>query len=239
MQAQFISDLHLTPERPAIARAFLRFMDEQAARSEALYILGDFFEYWVGDDAMEPFHKDIADKLRSYTDAGHQLFFMPGNRDFAVGRRFLRHTGAKWLKDPCIIELNGEEVLLMHGDLLCTDDKEYQSYRKRIRHPLVLGVLRLLPLSYRQKLAAKIRSNSNKAKTGKSLEIMDVNQGEVVRVMEQYQVKTLIHGHTHRPDTHSVLLSNGEGQRIVLGDWDVKGWVLISEPLTQQQFSIQ
>ncbi|AMO56282.1 UDP-2,3-diacylglucosamine hydrolase [Endozoicomonas montiporae] len=239
MQAQFISDLHLTPERPDIARAFLRFMDEQAPKSDALYILGDFFEYWVGDDAMEPFHRNIADKLRQYTNAGHQLFFMPGNRDFAVGRQFLKRTGARWLNDPCTIELNGEKILLMHGDLLCTDDEQYQKYRRRIRHPLVLGFLRLLPLSYRKKLGARIRSNSKAAKTGKSLEIMDVNHDEVIRVMEQYQVKTLIHGHTHRPDTHTVPLSAGTGQRIVLGDWDQFGWVLPSDKgLLQERFSL-
>ena len=239
MQAQFISDLHLTPERPDIARAFLRFMDEQAPKADTLYILGDFFEYWVGDDAMEPFHQEIADKLRRYTDTGHQLFFMPGNRDFAVGRRFLRQTGARWLQDPCIVELNGEKTLLMHGDLLCTDDEQYQKYRRRIRHPLVLGFLRLLPLSYRKKLAGRIRADSQKAKSGKSLEIMDVNRGEVIRVMEQYGVKTLIHGHTHRPDTHAVTLSNGTGQRIVLGDWDRFGWVLFSaDGLHQQRFNL-
>ena len=239
MQAQFISDLHLTPERPAIARAFLRFMDEQAPKSQSLYILGDFFEYWLGDDAMEPFHLDIAKTLRQYTQAGHQLFFMPGNRDFAVGRRFLKQTGAQWLNDPCTIELNGETVLLMHGDLLCTDDEQYQKYRKRIRHPLVLGLLKCLPLSYRKKLGAKIRADSQKAKTGKSLDIMDVNQAEVVKVMELYDVKTLIHGHTHRPDAHPVSLASGEGQRIVLGDWDSYGWVLTSDSgLTQQRFSL-
>lgn len=214
-------------------------MDEQAPKGDALYILGDFFEYWVGDDAMEPFHQEIADKLRCYTDAGHQLFFMPGNRDFAVGRRFLRQTGARWLQDPCTIELNGEKTLLMHGDLLCTDDEQYQKYRRRIRHPLVLGFLRLLPLSYRKKLAGRIRANSQKAKSGKRLEIMDVNRGEVIRVMEQYRVKTLIHGHTHRPDIHAVTLSNGTGQRIVLGDWDRFGWVLSSaDGLHQQRFNL-
>ena len=127
----------------------------------------------------------------------------------------------------------------MHGDLLCTDDEQYQKYRKRIRHPLVLGFLRLLPLSYRKKLAAKIRTNSQKAKSGKSLEIMDVNRGEVIRVMEQYRVKTLIHGHTHRPDTHAVTLSTGTGQRIVLGDWDKFGWVLTSNSgFHQQRFNL-
>ena len=139
MEAQFISDLHLTPERPALARAFMRFMDEQAPQSTSLYILGDFFDYWVGDDAMEPFHHDIASKLLEYTESGHQLFFMVGNRDFGIGRQFLKQTGATLLQDPCTIDLKGETVLLMHGDLLCIDDVQYQKYRKRIRHPPGVG----------------------------------------------------------------------------------------------------
>lgn len=239
MEAQFISDLHLTPERPAIARAFLRFMDEQAPKAKALYILGDFFEYWVGDDAMEPFHHNIAKILKQYTDNGHTLYMMAGNRDFAIGRAFLKMTGAQWLQDPCTIKLNDENVLLMHGDLLCTDDVQYLKYRKRIRNPLVLALLRRTPLGYRKKLAARIRTSSQKSKAEKSMDIMDVNQNEVVRVMERHQVNILIHGHTHRPAEHAVMLESGTGQRVVLGDWEQQGWFLTSEPaLTLHHFDI-
>ncbi|KEQ16166.1 UDP-2,3-diacylglucosamine diphosphatase [Endozoicomonas numazuensis] len=240
MNIQFISDLHLTPERPDIVRAFASYMSEQASKSDALYILGDFFEYWVGDDAMEPFHHDIARQLKAYTDSGKSLFIMAGNRDFAIGKDFLKMTGATWLNDPCCIDLNGETVLLMHGDLLCTGDQQYLRYRKIIRNPVVLGFLRLSPLSYRKNLAQKIRSNSKKAKSMKSLDIMDVTSEEVVRVMEQYQVKTLIHGHTHRPDIHDVELSSGTGKRIVLGDWDRQGWVLTADDsgLNMEAFDI-
>ena len=241
MNIQFISDLHLTPERPDIVQAFASYMQEQAPASDALYILGDFFEYWVGDDAMEPFHHDIARQLKAYTDSGKSLFLMAGNRDFAIGKAFLKATGAVWLNDPCCIELQGETVLLMHGDLLCTGDQQYLRYRKVIRNPLVLGILRLSPLSYRKNLVQKIRSNSKKAKSRKSLEIMDVTPAEVVRVMEKYQVKTLIHGHTHRPDIHEVELASGTGKRIVLGDWDRQGWVLTSDEsgLNMESFTIQ
>ncbi|OED41052.1 UDP-2,3-diacylglucosamine diphosphatase [Endozoicomonas sp. (ex Bugula neritina AB1)] len=240
MTVLFISDLHLTPERPGIARAFCEFMTHRAPSADALYILGDFFEYWVGDDAMEPFHHEMAAQLKAFTDTGKPLHLMPGNRDFAIGKQFLKATRAQWLQDPTLIDLNGERVLLMHGDLLCTQDVQYLKYRKRIRHPLVLSILRMTPLSYRKKLGQKIRENSKRAKTGKSLNIMDVTPEEVVRMMEQSDVKTLIHGHTHRPAIHQVSLQQGEGRRYVLGDWDRSGWCLEASEkgLDLQEFSI-
>ena len=240
MTVLFISDLHLTPERPDIARAFSDFMKHRAPAADALYILGDFFEYWVGDDAMEPFHQEIATLLKRYTDSGKTLYLMPGNRDFAIGRQFLKQTGAQWLKDPTLIDLNGEQVLLMHGDLLCTRDTEYLKYRKRIRNPLVLWLLRRTPLSYRRKLAARIRINSQKAKTGKTMAIMDVTPEEAVRVMDKFGVNTLIHGHTHRPAVHEMQLASGMGKRYVLGDWDHSGWELIADDkqLTLNEFDI-
>lgn len=225
MTVLFISDLHLTPDCPAIARAFCHYLENRALDAEALYILGDFFEYWVGDDAMEPFHQDIAAHLKHYSDSGRELYLMPGNRDFALGKRFLRATGATWLKDPTLVELNGEKILLMHGDSLCTQDQQYLRYRKWIRNPGVLFLLRRTPLSYRKRLGARIRHNSKKAKTGKTLAIMDVTPSEVTRVMEQFSVRTLIHGHTHRPAIHEVSVQNQAGRRYVLGDWaEEKGW---------------
>ncbi|WP_263079540.1 UDP-2,3-diacylglucosamine diphosphatase [Endozoicomonas sp. Mp262] len=230
MEALLISDLHLTPARPAIARAFLSFMEETAPKAGQLFILGDFFEYWVGDDAMEPFHEDIALALKHYTDAGHKLYIMPGNRDFALGRQFLKKSGAQWLKDPSLVSINGEKVLLMHGDSLCTEDKQYLLYRKIIRNPLVMGLLRLTPLSYRKKLGRKIRENSLKSKVHKTREIMDVTPAEVSRVIEKFRVKTLIHGHTHRPAIHDVPLANlTTAKRYVLGDWETHGWMISTE----------
>ncbi len=229
MTAAFISDLHLTPERPDIFRAFVSYMEHQALKADDLYILGDFFEYWVGDDAMEPFHHNVANLLKQYTDSGRKVYLMPGNRDFAIGRQFLKQTGAIWLKDPCTVELNKEKVLLMHGDLLCTEDQQYLRYRKIIRNPLVMFLLRMTPLSYRKNLARKIREKSRKAKSYKSLEIMDVTPSAVIEFMNKNNVGTLIHGHTHRPKVHEVELSQGKGQRIVLGDWDTLGWELTTE----------
>ncbi len=226
MTVRFISDLHLTPERPAIARAFCLYMEQRAPQAEALYILGDFFEYWLGDDAMEPFHENIAAVLKKYTDSGKKLYLMPGNRDFALGQHFLKITGAQWLKDPTLVELYNKNILLMHGDLLCTRDQQYLRYRKIIRNPVILGILRLTPLSYRKKLGLQIRENSRQAKTTKSLEIMDVTNSEVSRFMDKFSVRILIHGHTHRPAIHDVNLTSGSGKRYVLGDWDKKGWEL-------------
>ena len=229
MNSLFISDLHLTPERPAIARAFLSFMKGRALTADALYILGDFFDYWVGDDAMEPFHDDIARALRAYSETGRKLYLMAGNRDFALGKTFLRQAGAMRLKDPCVIELNSEKVLLMHGDLLCTGDQQYLRYRKVIQNPLVLAMLRMTPLSYRKNLGKKIRANSKTAKSRKSLEIMDVSQDEVLRMMQKYRVKTLIHGHTHRPAIHTGESGGFNGRRVVLGDWESHGWLVSTE----------
>ena len=241
MQALLISDLHLTPSRPAIARAFISFLEKVAIQADELYILGDFFEYWVGDDAMEPFHTEIAQHLRRYSDQGHVVYIMPGNRDFAIGDDFLRQAGSQWLNDPSIVTLNGEKILLMHGDSLCTDDPQYLRYRRIIRNPLVMKLLRLTPLSYRKKLGRSIRENSIKAKSHKSITIMDVTEQEVIKTMTRHQVRTLIHGHTHRPCVHSVkLASTGTAKRIVLGDWETKGWYIRTDnnALTLEHFDI-
>nr|MDT0251303.1 UDP-2,3-diacylglucosamine diphosphatase [Endozoicomonas sp.] len=211
MKALFISDLHLTPDCPAVARAFCHYLTERAPQADALYILGDFFEYWVGDDAMDDFQHDIARRLKEYTDSGKVIYLMPGNRDFAIGRSFLKKTGAKWLKDPTLITINNQKILLMHGDSLCTHDEQYQRYRRIIRNPLVMAILRMTPLSYRKNLGHKIRQNSKSAKVGKTLEIMDVTPSAVIKMMDKFQVNTLIHGHTHRPDIHDVTLQQGIG----------------------------
>ena len=240
MKALFISDLHLTPECPAVARAFCHYLCHRAIEADALYILGDFFEYWVGDDAMDEFQFDIARRLRQYTDTGRPLYLMPGNRDFGIGKSFLKQTGITWLQDPTLVEINQRKILLLHGDSLCTHDQQYQRYRRFIRNPLVLALLRLTPLSYRRNVGARIRRNSRAAKAGKSLEIMDVTTSAVVQVMEKYRVDTLIHGHTHRPDIHDVALKQGVGKRYVLGDWTDTGWEieLNDYDITMKQFPI-
>ncbi|WP_237044881.1 UDP-2,3-diacylglucosamine diphosphatase [Aquipseudomonas alcaligenes] len=221
-----ISDLHLEEQRPDITRAFLHFLQTRARGAEALYILGDFFEVWVGDDGMSPFQHDIARALRELSDAGTRIFLMHGNRDFLIGRAFCREAGCTLLKDPSIVRLNGEPVLLMHGDSLCTLDVGYMKLRRLLRNPLSLFILRNLPLTTRRKLARKLRSESRAQTRMKAREIIDVTPDEVPRIMAEHGVRTLIHGHTHRPAEHALEVSGQSARRIVLGDWDSQGWAL-------------
>ena len=221
-----ISDLHLQEERPDITRAFLAFLEGRARQASALYILGDFFEAWIGDDAMSPFQQSICQALRQLSDAGVQLFLMHGNRDFMLGKAFCKAAGCTLLADPTRVEWNGEAVLLMHGDTLCTSDQGYMRLRKILRNPLTLFVLRHLPVATRQKLARKLRSESRQQTRMKADSIVDVTPAEVPRVMEHAGVTTLIHGHTHRPAVHKLQLGNASARRIVLGDWDSHGWLL-------------
>ena len=221
-----ISDLHLEEQRPDITRAFLHFLQTRARQAEALYILGDFFEVWVGDDGMSPFQHDIARALRELSDTGTRIFLMHGNRDFLIGRAFCREAGCTLLKDPSIVRLNGEPVLLMHGDSLCTLDVGYMKLRRLLRNPLSLFILRNLPLTTRRKLARKLRSESRAQTRMKAREIIDVTPDEVPRIMAEHGVRTLIHGHTHRPAEHTLEVSGQSARRIVLGDWDSQGWAL-------------
>ena len=221
-----ISDLHLEEERPDITRAFLHFLQTRARGAEALYILGDFFEAWIGDDGMSPFQHSIARALRELSDAGTRIFLMHGNRDFLIGRAFCREAGCTLLKEPSIVQFNGEPVLLMHGDSLCTLDVGYMKLRRLLRNPLSLFILRNLPLSTRHKLARKLRSESRAQTRMKASDIIDVTPDEVPRVMAEHGVRTLIHGHTHRPAVHELQVNGQPAQRIVLGDWDRQGWAL-------------
>lgn len=221
-----ISDLHLEEQRPDITRAFLHFLQTRARQAEALYILGDFFEVWIGDDGMTPFQREIAAALRQLSDAGTRIFLMHGNRDFLIGRAFCRTAGCTLLKDPSIVRLNGEPVLLMHGDSLCTLDVGYMKLRRALRNPLSLFILRNLPLATRHRLARKLRSESRAQTSMKAREIIDVTPDEVPRIMAEHGVRTLIHGHTHRPAVHELEVNGQPARRIVLGDWDKQGWAL-------------
>ncbi|WP_417662263.1 UDP-2,3-diacylglucosamine diphosphatase [Pseudomonas sp.] len=221
-----ISDLHLEQERPDITRAFLHFLSTRARQAEALYILGDFFEVWVGDDAISPFQRSIADALKQLSDSGTAIFLMHGNRDFMIGKRFCREAGCTLLSDPCVVEMAGEPVLLMHGDSLCTRDENYMRMRRYLRNPLSLWILRNLPLNTRHKLARKLRNESRAQTRMKASDIVDVTPDEVSRVMAQHGVKTMVHGHTHRPAVHKLLVNGESAKRIVLGDWDRQGWAL-------------
>ncbi|WP_313450170.1 UDP-2,3-diacylglucosamine diphosphatase [Stutzerimonas kunmingensis] len=221
-----ISDLHLEMERPDITRAFLHFLATRACQAEALYILGDFFEVWIGDDAMTPFQQSIADALRALSERGTRIYLMHGNRDFMLGKSFCRAAGCTLLGDPSVVEFGGERVLLMHGDSLCTRDEGYMRLRRLLRNPLSLFILRHLPLSTRRKLARKLRNESRAQTRMKASDIIDVTPELIPRVLAEHGVRTLIHGHTHRPATHELEVDGRPAQRIVLGDWDQQGWAL-------------
>jgi len=221
-----ISDLHLEESRPDITGAFLSFLDEIQARASALYILGDFFETWIGDDENTPLQQQIRLRLKAFSSSGISLYIMHGNRDFLIGEQFCRETGATLLEDPSIVDLYGQRVLLMHGDSLCTRDTAYMKFRQTIRNPAFLTTFLQRPLDERRTTARQLREMSQAGNKGKSMEIMDVTPEEVPKVMMQHQVKTLIHGHTHRPAVHDVALDNKQGRRIVLGDWDREIWFL-------------
>lgn len=223
---QLISDLHLEEKRPDITRAFLLFLATRARQAEALYILGDFFEVWIGDDGMTPFQHEIAGALRELSEAGTRIYLMHGNRDFLIGKAFCREAGCTLLSDPHKVQMGDESVLLMHGDSLCTLDVGYMKLRRWLRNPLSLLILRNLPLSTRQKLARKLRNESRTQTRMKASEIVDVTPEEVIRVMAEHEVRTLIHGHTHRPALHEIEVNGQPARRIVLGDWDRQGWAL-------------
>lgn len=222
----FISDLHMMPERPDIAWAFHDFMQGKALEAESVYIMGDLFEYWIGDDAMDSFHLEIVETLQRYTATGRQVFFMPGNRDFLVSKTFCHKTGTTWLNDPTLITLNHTPVLLMHGDSLCTLDISYLRFRRIVRNPLIKKVFSLLPLTIRRRIAEKLRSKSRVVGSKKSQTIMDVTPDAVVQSLQEHHSLILIHGHTHKPAVHDFTLGNRPCQRIVLGDWDKNGWYL-------------
>lgn len=236
-----ISDLHLEEKRPDISRAFLRFLETRARHAEALYILGDFFEVWVGDDGMTPFQREIAQALKAVSLGGTRLYLMHGNRDFMIGKAFCREAGCTLLADPHVVELGGERVLLMHGDSLCTRDEGYMRLRRLLRNPVSLFILHHLSLRKRQKLAQKLRSSSKEETRMKASDIVDVTPDEVVRIMQRHRVRTLIHGHTHRPATHTIAVDGQPALRIVLGDWDRQGWALqIDEAgFSQAPFELQ
>ena len=219
MTTLFISDLHLDPVRPEITEEFLALLRGEARRAQALYILGDFFEVWVGDDDDDPHYGRVMAGLKELADTGVPLHFMHGNRDFLVGEAFLRKTGARLLQDPTVIDLYGRPTLLMHGDTLCTDDVEYQMVRRMLRDPAWQKDYLAKPLVERRAIAAHARAESKAHTAAKAEYIMDVNQREVEALMRKHQVSRLIHGHTHRPAVHRFKSDGRDKERIVLGDW--------------------
>jgi UDP-2,3-diacylglucosamine hydrolase len=226
MTTLFISDLHLEAERPDIAKQFLAFLDQEASKADDLYILGDLFEAWVGDDDPNSHYFPIKRALRKLSDAGVPVYFMHGNRDFMIGNEFANETGVKILKDPYRVTMYGRKTLLSHGDLLCTDDVQYQRVRKMFRDPDWQRNMRAKPLKERLRIATEARRQSLEQTINMSLEIMDVNQQAVENIIRKSNVDILLHGHTHRPAVHTIDLGNRKAQRIVLGDWHTHGSVV-------------
>ncbi len=227
----FISDLHLAPERPATVALFLDFLGRQAREAEALYILGDLFDAWIGDDDDEPPYPAIRAALRDLAASGTRCAILPGNRDFLIGRRFLADTGCDLLADPAPTDLYGPPTVLMHGDLLCTDDRAYQRFRRIIRHPLVKRLFLWRRLERRRALAQDYRRRSMAAIAGKSLAIMDVNPDAVLATLRRQDARCLIHGHTHRPADHALSLDGQPAHRLVLAEWrEGRGEALMVSP---------
>ncbi len=226
MTTLFISDLHLEESRPDITGAFLGFLKTHALGVERLYILGDFFEAWIGDDERTPLQEQVAAALREVRDSGTEIFLMHGNRDFLIGNDYCERAGATLLDDPTVVDLYGTPALLMHGDSLCTADVEYQKFRANMRNPQMQKMMLARPLEDRQQMARQLRQMSMAKNQGKAEDIMDVTPEEVVKELEHHGVQLMIHGHTHRPAIHD-LEANGEpARRIVLGDWDTHVWWL-------------
>jgi UDP-2,3-diacylglucosamine hydrolase len=221
-----ISDLHLEESRPDITRAFLAFLQDRAVSAHTLYILGDLFEAWIGDDEHTPLQEQIAAALKQVSSSGTAVYVMHGNRDFLLGPDYCQRIGATLLDDPTVIDLYGTPTLLMHGDSLCTADVEYQKFRANMRNPKTQQMLLARPLKDRQLMARQLRELSMAKNKGKTQAIMDVTPKEVVRVMEQRNVLQLIHGHTHRPARHPLPVNDQPAERIVLGDWDSHVWWL-------------
>lgn len=231
MSTLFISDLHLHPSRPAMTEVFLEFLRTEAAQAEALYILGDLFEAWVGDDEDCELANSVRLALRSLHDSGVAVFLMRGNRDFLFGPRFAAETGAQLLTDPCVLSLYDQPTLLMHGDLLCSDDLEYQAFRQQVRDRGWQERFLTQSLEARRAFAEQARAASQQHQDGLREEgaletIADVNPATVEDTMKRFGVTRLIHGHTHRPAIHSLRAGGRSAQRIVLGDWYDQGSVL-------------
>jgi len=226
MTTLFISDLHLEADRPDIGAQFLDFLRQEASEAEALYILGDLFEAWVGDDDPNAHYAVIKLALRRLVDSGVPVYFMHGNRDFMIGSQFTNETGVRILTDPYAVTMYGEKALLSHGDALCTDDVQYQQIRKMTRDPDWQARMLTKPLRERLTIAREARLQSLERTINLDMKIMDVNDDAVQQVMLQGGVDVLLHGHTHRPAVHNVDLDKRRATRIVLGDWYTQGSVV-------------
>ena len=224
MATLFVSDLHLSPERPRVNEQFFDFAGRIARGADALYVLGDLFDYWLGDDALaEPFNAAVADALQAVSASGVAVRLMHGNRDLLIGQAFVRRCGAELIEDPRLIELHGVRTLVMHGDTLCSDDVEYQKVRVLARDPANQARFLAQPLAARREEMLGFRSRSEQSKQTKPLEIMDVAIRTVEEALRQHGYPRLIHGHTHRPARHVHTVDGRECERWVLYDWYERG----------------
>lgn len=239
MTSWFASDLHLDPSTPEIAERFHRFLDGTVRGARSLFLLGDLFEAWLGDDDPEPAHRDVVAALARVAASGTLLYVMRGNRDFMLGERFCREAGAVLLDDPATVDMGGTRVVLSHGDGLCVDDRAYQRLRALVRDPALRAGFARLPLEARRRLATEARAGSREHLANASSYITDVNAAAVESVFRESEAALMIHGHTHRPGVHRSAIDGRERTRIVLGAWhdeadvacwDAAGWQLMPCP---------
>jgi UDP-2,3-diacylglucosamine hydrolase len=235
-ESLFISDIHLSPARPQVTRCFLAFLEQRATSAQSLYILGDLFDYWVGDDDCSAPRQQIIKSLKQLSNSGVEVFLLHGNRDFLIADQFAQQTGIRLLEDCTTINLYQHSVLLMHGDLLCTDDHQYQQFRQLSRTDEWQRKVMSKPLWLRSSLARWYRIKSALHKNKQSVEIMDVNQQTILKYAQQYQSNILIHGHTHRPGYSETPAENTAIQRYVLGEWQHSA-ILLS--VTAQAFNLE
>ncbi|TKB45187.1 UDP-2,3-diacylglucosamine diphosphatase [Thalassotalea mangrovi] len=225
----FIADLHLSEERADISACFFDFLKNTAPSAKQLYILGDLFEYWIGDDDVTPLSEAVAEALRALTSKGTDVYFIQGNRDFLVGKRYAERCGMTLLPDTQLIDIDGQRALIMHGDTLCTRDVDYQKFRAKSRTWWWQVFMTNLPLRLRRHIAQRYRAKSAMSTAQKPQEIMDVTQAEVEKELRAANCDLLIHGHTHRPAIHQFNIDGMPAKRIVLGDWYEQGAWLKAE----------
>ena len=232
MKPRFISDLHLSEKHPELTQAFFIFLNESKEACTHLFILGDLFETWIGDDDDTPIYQEIKKALLEFTTNGPETFFIHGNRDFLIGNDFAKDTGITILPDPYSLDINGQKVVLSHGDFLCTDDIDYIAFRDQVRTKEWQANFLQKDLTERKEIAEAMRGASQEATSEKSNTITDVNEQSVLNFVNQHEPDLFIHGHTHRPNIHNA----GSSKRIVLGDWGNYGWVL---NINDQDFELE
>tara|TARA_Y100000992_G_scaffold245982_1_gene177276 strand:+ start:209 stop:922 length:714 start_codon:yes stop_codon:yes gene_type:complete len=222
MSSCFISDLHLDHKREDIKKAFFKFLKNEASEFDNLYILGDLFEVWIGDDFEDGFTNQVISELKQFSLSDKNIFIMHGNRDFLLGEKFAEKCGAKLISDPLILNNEEKKIMLSHGDIFCTDDLEYQNFKEKVRNKKWKKEFLSKGLKDREEIAKNLRKESAMKNLKKEDYLMDVNKSEVEKIAQENEVDILIHGHVHRPKIHNEVF----GQRIVLGDWDKKYWFI-------------